>query len=71
MFLSRKQVMVYASVAGLAIWISVLVRQFTLSTLTSPQIWISLGAVVGYAHHILDVPRQNQPESETKQEDED
>jgi O-antigen ligase len=56
MFLSRKQVMVYASVAGLAILLSVLIRQLTLSTLTSPTIWISLGAVVGYAHHIMDVP---------------
>ena len=71
MFLSRKQVMVYASVAGLAIWISVLIRQFTLSTLTSPSIWISLGAVVGYAHHILDVPRQTQQENQLKQTIED
>jgi hypothetical protein len=71
MFLSRKQVMVYASVAGLSIWLSVLIRQLTLSTLTSPTIWISLGAVVGYSHHILDVPRQTGKTSETEQGNED
>jgi hypothetical protein len=66
MFLSRKQVMVYASVAGLAIWLSVLIRQLTLSTLTSPVIWISLGAVVGYAHHILDAPQSENLEDEVE-----
>jgi hypothetical protein len=65
-FLSRKQVMVYASVAGLAIWLSVLIRQLTLSTLTSPTIWISLGAVVGYAHHIMDAPQQADIENEVE-----
>ena len=45
--------MVYASVAGLTAWPAILLRQFTLSTLTSPVIWISLGMVVGYAHHVL------------------
>lgn len=71
MFLSRKQVMVYASVAGLAIWVAVLMRQFTLSTLTSPSIWISLGAVVGYSHHILDVPRKSGETSAAEQESEE
>lgn len=66
MFLSRKQVMVYASVAGLAIWLSVMIRLLTTSTLTSPTIWISLGAVVGYAHHILDAPQQEDVENEIK-----
>ena len=71
MFLSRKQVMVYASVAGLTIWIAVLIRQFTLSTLTSPIIWVSLGAVVGYAHHILDMPKavEESEQIETIKED--
>jgi hypothetical protein len=71
MFLSRKQVMVYASVAGLTIWITVLIRQFTLSTLTSPIIWVSLGAVVGYAHHILDVPKQSVETSQLENNKED
>jgi hypothetical protein len=71
MFLSRKQVMVYASVAGLSIWLSVLIRQLTLSTLTSPTIWISLGAVVGYAHHILDVPQQKKAGIQEERESED
>lgn len=56
MFLSRRKLMIYASVAGLIAWPSAVLRQFTLSTLTSPVIWISLGMVVGYAHHVLDVP---------------
>jgi hypothetical protein len=66
MFLSRKQVMVYASVAGLAIWLSVMIRLLTTSTLTSPTIWISLGAVVGYAHHIMDAPQQADIENEVE-----
>jgi len=49
--------MVYASVAGLTAWPAILLRQFTLSTLTSPVIWISLGMVVGYAHHVLNYPK--------------
>jgi hypothetical protein len=69
MFLSRKQVMVYASVAGLTIWIAVLIRQLTLSTLTSPIIWVSLGAVVGYAHHILDAPKQLQESNKLDDKD--
>jgi O-antigen ligase len=56
MFLSRRKLMIYASVAGLTAWPAVILRQFTLSTLTSPVMWISLGMVVGYAHHVLDVP---------------
>ena len=56
MFLSRKRLMVYASVAGLTAWPAIVLRQFTLSTLTSPVIWVSLGMIVGYAHHVLDVP---------------
>lgn len=71
MFLSRKQVMVYASVAGLTIWIAVLIRQFTLSTLTSPVIWVSLGAVVGYAHHILDVPKLLEKTNQLEENGED
>lgn len=62
MFISRKLIMVYVSVAGLLIWLAVMIRQFTLSTLTSPTIWLSLGMVVGYAHHILERPHQ--PEEE-------
>ena len=58
MFLSRKKLMVYASVAGLTAWPAIVLRQFTQSTLTSPVIWISLGMVVGYAHHVLD-PSKN------------
>lgn len=54
MFLSRKKLMVYASVAGLTAWPAIILRQFTLSTLTAPIIWVSLGMVVGYAHHVLD-----------------
>ena len=56
MFLSRRKLMIYASVAGLIIWPASILRQFTLSTLTAPVMWISLGMVVGYAHHVLDVP---------------
>jgi hypothetical protein len=56
MFLSRRNLMVYASVAGLTVWPAIILRQFTLSTLTSPVMWISLGMAVGYAHHVLDVP---------------
>ncbi len=56
MFLSRRTLMVYASVAGLTAWPAIILRQFTLSTLTSPVIWVSLGMVVGYAHHVLDYP---------------
>jgi hypothetical protein len=54
MFLSRKKLMVYASVAGLTAWPAIILRQFTLSTLTAPVFWVSLGMVVGYAHHVLD-----------------
>lgn len=57
MFLSSSKIMVYASTAGLSIWLAVMIRFFTTSTLTSPTIWISLGVLVGYAHHILEVPR--------------
>ena len=56
MFLSRRKLMVFASVAGLTAWPAIILRQFTLSTLTAPIIWVSLGMVVGYAHHVLDVP---------------
>ena len=56
MFLSRRKLMIYASVAGLIAWPAAILRQFTLSTLTAPVMWISLGMVVGYAHHVLDVP---------------
>lgn len=56
MFLSRRKLMIYASVAGLIAWPAVILRQFTLATLTSPVMWISLGMAVGYAHHVLDVP---------------
>ncbi len=56
MFLSRRKLMIYASVAGLTAWPAIILRQFTLSTLTSPVIWISLGMVVGYAHHVLESP---------------
>ena len=56
MFLSRRKLMVYASVAGLTAWSAIILRQFTLSTLTAPVIWVSLGMVVGYAHNVLDVP---------------
>jgi O-antigen ligase len=60
MFLSRKPLMVYASVAGLTAWPAVILRQFTLSTLTSPVMWISLGMVVGYAHHVLNTTRKDE-----------
>ena len=43
MFLSRKKLMVYASVAGLTAWPAIILRQFTLSTLTAPVIWVSWG----------------------------
>jgi O-antigen ligase len=56
MFLSRKKLMVFASVAGLTAWPAIILRQFTLSTLTAPVIWVTLGMVVGYAHHVLDTP---------------
>ena len=56
MFLSRRTLMVYASVAGLTAWPAIILRQFTLSTLTAPVIWVSLGMVVGYAHHVLEAP---------------
>ncbi|MFN2144313.1 MAG: O-antigen ligase family protein [Anaerolineales bacterium] len=58
MFLSRKKLMVFASVAGLTAWPAIILRQFTLSTLTAPVIWVTLGMVVGYAHHVLDVPEK-------------
>ncbi|MBN2044477.1 MAG: O-antigen ligase family protein [Anaerolineales bacterium] len=56
MFLSRKKLMVFASVAGLTAWPAIILRQFTLSTLTAPVIWVTLGMVVGYAHHVIDSP---------------
>ncbi len=59
MFLSRKKLMVFASVAGLTAWPAIILRQFTLSTLTAPVIWVTLGMVVGYAHHVLDVPEKS------------
>ena len=62
MFLARRTLMVYASVAGLTAWPAIILRQFTLSTLTSPVIWVSLGMVVGYAHHVLDYPAKAAPE---------
>ncbi len=58
MFLSRRKLMVYASVAGLTAWPAIVLRQFTQSTFASPVIWISLGMVVGYAHHVLDKPQK-------------
>ncbi len=61
MFLSRRRLMVYASVAGLIAWPAVILRQFTLSTLTSPVMWISLGMVVGYAHYVLEIPKKKEP----------
>lgn len=64
MFISRKLLMVYVSVSGLTIWLTVMIRQFTLSTLTSPTIWLSLGMVVGYAHHLLDHPGQQDLEEQ-------
>jgi O-antigen ligase len=60
MFLSRRKLMVYASVAGLTAWPAIVLRQFTQSTLASPVIWISLGMVVGYAHHVLDAERKGE-----------
>jgi tetrahydromethanopterin S-methyltransferase subunit C len=51
--------MVFASVAGLTAWPAIILRQFTLSTLTAPVIWVTLGMVVGYAHHVLDAPDQS------------
>lgn len=66
MFLSRRKLMIYASVAGLIAWPAVILRQFTLSTLTSPVMWVSLGMVVGYAHHVLDVPAAKDPTEPTQ-----
>jgi hypothetical protein len=60
MFLSRKKLMVFASVAGLTAWPAIILRQFTLSTLTAPVIWVTLGMVVGYAHHVLDAPENSE-----------
>lgn len=54
MFLSGRKLLVFASIAGLAAWCAVVLRQFTLSSLTAPVIWTSLGMVVGYAHHTLE-----------------
>ncbi|MEJ2486373.1 MAG: O-antigen ligase family protein [Anaerolineales bacterium] len=65
MFLSRRKLMIYASVAGLTAWPAIILRQFTLSTLTSPVIWISLGMVVGYAHHVLESPAKRNVQKES------
>jgi hypothetical protein len=55
MYLTRQNALVYISVAGIAAWSAVCLRQFTLSSLTAPVIWTSLGMIVGYAHHTLEV----------------
>ena len=67
MFLSRKKLMVFASVAGLTAWPAIILRQFTLSTLTAPVIWVTLGMVVGYAHHVLDVPDETAVPSQSEE----
>ncbi len=40
----------FVGTAGLFIWITIALRNFTQDSLTFPVMWVSLGLVVGFAH---------------------
>ena len=54
MLLKKETVVLkYIGAAGLFIWLAVAIRNFTQDSLNFPVMWVSLGMLVGYAHHML------------------